>query len=83
MTLLMQATRQCFQLLDDDEGEYGIEIHPGQVTAATMQHLRNLGFNRVSMGVQDFDLKVQQAVNCFNSLEEVTRLVNDLRRQQF
>lgn len=83
MTLLMQATRQCFQLLDDDEGEYGIEIHPGQVTASTMQHLRNLGFNRVSMGVQDFDLKVQQAVNRFNSLEEVTRLVNDLRRQQF
>lgn len=83
MTLLMQATRQYFQLLDNDEGEYGIEIHPGQVSASTMQHLRNLGFNRVSMGIQDFDLKVQQAVNRFNSLQDVTRLVADLRRQQF
>lgn len=83
MSMLMQATRQYFQLLDDDEGEYGIEIHPGLVNASTMQHLRHLGFNRVSMGIQDFDLNVQQAVNRFNSLAEVTQLVKNLRRQQF
>jgi len=83
MSLLMKATGEHFQLLKDDSGEYGIEIHPGLVTASTMQHLRKLGFNRVSMGIQDFDMNVQHAVNRFNSLEDVTRLVKALREQQF
>lgn len=83
MSLLMNATREYFHLLDDDSGEYSIEIHPGRVTANTMHHLRKLGFNRVSMGIQDFDQKVQQAVNRFNSVEEVTALVKALRKQQF
>lgn len=81
MSLLMTATGRYFQLLDDDSGEYGIEIHPGRVSIETMLHLRKLGFNRVSMGIQDFDLRVQQAVNRFNSLPEVTRLVKALRQQ--
>ena len=51
----MAATRKHFTLLDDDAGEYSIEIHPGRVSTNTMGHLRKFGFNRVSMGVQDFD----------------------------
>lgn len=83
MTLLMEATRNRFNLFDDDSGEYGIEIHPGKVALSTMTHLRKLGFNRVSMGIQDFDEKVQKAVNRFNSHQEVAQLVDSLRRDQY
>ncbi len=83
MSLLMNATRQHFNLVDDESGEFSIEIHPGRVTASTMEHLRNLGFNRVSMGVQDFDLRVQKAVNRYNTLEDVTSLMEALRRQSY
>ncbi len=83
MTALMNATRKHFTLLDGDLGEYSVEVHPGKVTSSTMGHLRKLGFNRVSMGVQDFDAKVQRAVNRFNSREEVERLIQDLRKQDY
>ncbi len=80
---LMKVTRTHFKLLDDDSGEYSIEVHPGKVSGKTMGHLRNLGFNRVSMGVQDFDPNVQLAVNRFNSRQEVQALINDLRSQDY
>ncbi|MGQ9425724.1 oxygen-independent coproporphyrinogen III oxidase [Gilvimarinus sp. F26214L] len=83
MTWLMEATGRHFDLLDDDSGEYSIEIHPGRVAASTMGHLRTLGFNRVSMGVQDFDPRVQKAVNRYNSVEEVSALVKALRTQDY
>lgn len=83
MRQLMLATRQYFELLDDDKGEYSIEIHPGRVSISTMAHLRDLGFNRVSMGVQDFDPKVQKAVNRYNSEAEVGALVGALRNQDY
>ncbi|MCW8193981.1 oxygen-independent coproporphyrinogen III oxidase [Proteobacteria bacterium 005FR1] len=83
MTWLMKATRRHFRLLDDDRGEYSIEIHPGWVSDSTMAHLRTLGFNRVSMGIQDFDPRVQKAVNRYNSVEEVSTLVAALRAQEY
>lgn len=79
MSLLMKTTRKFFNLLDNDEGEYSIEVHPGTVSTSTMNHLRKLGFNRVSMGIQDFDETVQKAVNRFNTYEEVETLVNSIR----
>jgi oxygen-independent coproporphyrinogen-3 oxidase len=45
------------------DGEYSIEIDPRSVNAADMHALRAMGFNRVSLGVQDFDPDVQRAVN--------------------
>lgn len=83
MTWLMNATRRNFDLIDDDTGEFSVEIHPGRVSASTMGHLRNLGFNRVSMGVQDFDLRVQKAVNRYNTVEDVSSLVTALRAQHY
>ena len=83
MSLLMNATKRLFQLADDDTGEFSVEIHPGRVSAKTMAHLRDLGFNRVSMGVQDFDTRVQNAVNRYNTLEQVSELNNALRAQQY
>ncbi len=63
MTALMQATRAHFTLRDDDRGEYSIEIDPRETGPDTMTLLRGLGFNRISMGVQDFEPAVQRAVN--------------------
>ena len=83
MTWLMSATGAHFNLLNDDSGEYSVEIHPGRVTANTMGHLRRLGFNRVSMGVQDFDQQVQKAVNRYNTVSDVRALVKALRVQDY
>lgn len=83
MTWLMSATREHFDLLEDDTGEYSVEVHPGRVSAHTMGHLRRLGFNRVSMGIQDFDSQVQKAVNRYNTVEEVKSLVDALRVQDY
>jgi oxygen-independent coproporphyrinogen-3 oxidase len=48
-----------------------------------MGHLRTLGFNRVSMGVQDFDPNVQKAVNRYNTRDEVHSLMQALRQQNY
>jgi oxygen-independent coproporphyrinogen-3 oxidase len=60
---LMRVTGEHFSLRDDDRGEYSIEIDPREATRDTVSLLRELGFNRMSMGVQDFNLRVQEAVN--------------------
>lgn len=83
MSLLMNATRRLFKLSDDKTGEFSIEIHPGKVSISTMAHLRNLGFNRVSIGVQDFDERVQGAVNRYNTYGQVAKLATALRAQQY
>jgi oxygen-independent coproporphyrinogen-3 oxidase len=63
MRALMEQTRRHFPLRDDDGGEYSLEIDPREIRPGTLELLRELGFNRVSMGVQDFDPRVQEAVN--------------------
>lgn len=75
MTDLMDCIEQHFPLHKDDSGEYSIEIHPQTVNPERMAHLRKLGFNRVSLGIQDFNPDVQKAVNRFNSEEEVAAIV--------
>ncbi|XZG70674.1 oxygen-independent coproporphyrinogen III oxidase [Chitinibacteraceae bacterium HSL-7] len=62
-----------------EDGEYSIEIDPRKVSAATVAQLASLGFNRMSVGVQDFDPDVQQAVNRIQS-EAETRAVIDAAR---
>lgn len=83
MSELMSNIRQHFTLLDDRDGEYSIEIHPGGMEAADITHLRQLGFNRLSMGIQDFNPAVQKAVNRFNTFAEVQRLVKAARNEKF
>ncbi|MBT7306705.1 MAG: oxygen-independent coproporphyrinogen III oxidase, partial [Gammaproteobacteria bacterium] len=80
---LMDATRQHFTLRDDDEGEYSIEIDPREATAETIALLRELGFNRMSLGLQDFDPVVQKAVNRIQSEEETFAVLNAARDNGF
>ena len=69
MRWLMKRTGEHFGLLDDDSGEYSIEIDPREVQPDTLSVLREIGFNRMSIGVQDLDARVQLAVNRVQSAE--------------
>lgn len=62
--------KSTFRYADDIEA--GVEIDPRGLTRDRMEAFRESGFNRVSMGVQDFDPAVQKAVNRVQS-EEITR----------
>ena len=81
MTELMQVTRQYFNLRDDDKGDYSIEIDPRSVTRETIGHLRRLGFNRFSLGVQDVEPKVQVAVNRIQSTELNREIIEACREE--
>lgn len=83
MTELMQQTRRHFTLLDDDSGEYSIELDPREVDAGSITLLRKLGFNRISLGVQDFNPKVQQAVNRIQSYKETRDVIVAARKNEF
>lgn len=80
---LMAKLRKHFNLLDDDSGDYGIEIDPREADWSSMGLLRELGFNRVSLGVQDLDPAVQQAVNRLQTLEQTRAIVEAARTLQF
>jgi oxygen-independent coproporphyrinogen-3 oxidase len=60
---LMDHLRRCFRFAPDHIGEYSIEVDPRTVSAERVHSLRAQGFNRISLGVQDFDAEVQKAVN--------------------
>ncbi len=61
MSELIALLRAHFDF--DPNGEYAIEIDPRSVNDSTFETLGKLGFNRASLGVQDFDPEVQKAVN--------------------
>ena len=81
MQALMDKIRQHFKL--HDEGQYSIEIDPRSTGRGSIEHLRNLGFNRISIGVQDFDHKVQVAVNRVQSVEMTRSVIDTARRSGF
>jgi oxygen-independent coproporphyrinogen-3 oxidase len=83
MRALMDRTRAHFALRDDDHGEYSIEIDPREASAGTIRLLRELGFNRLSLGVQDFDPVVQRAVNRIQSEAETFAVLDAARGQGF
>ncbi|MCX7109227.1 MAG: oxygen-independent coproporphyrinogen III oxidase [Proteobacteria bacterium] len=83
MQRLMDETRKNFSLHDDDEGEYSIEIDPRTVDVARIGFLRALGFNRLSMGVQDFDPIVQKAVNRVQSEDQTLAIIHAARETGF
>ena len=83
MRELMRVTGEHFQLRDDDSGEYSIEVDPREADAETIGLLRELGFNRLSLGVQDFDPAVQKAVNRIQSEQETWAVLDAARREGF
>ena len=77
MKLLWRMLHDYFAFTPD--AECSIEVDPRKVGTETVELLSELGFNRMSIGVQDFDPTVQQAVNRIQS-EAETRLVLDAAR---
>jgi oxygen-independent coproporphyrinogen-3 oxidase len=67
----------------DKDGEYSIEIDPRTVDAAAIEALRGMGFNRLSLGVQDFDPDVQRAVNRVQSAEQTFEVMAAARQAGF
>jgi oxygen-independent coproporphyrinogen-3 oxidase len=80
---LMDQTRRHFTLADDAVGEFSIEIDPREADAATVALLRRIGFNRMSLGVQDFDPRVQAAVNRIQTEAETLEVLDAARAQGF
>lgn len=78
---LMAMLRRSFSLAAG--GEYSIEIDPRTVDASRLATLAELGFNRLSFGVQDFDPAVQKAVHRVQPAEQVFALVRAARRLDF
>lgn len=64
-------------------GEYSVEVDPRTVNPERLTFLHMLGFNRLSFGVQDFDLAVQKAVNRIQPAKQVFDLVRSARQLGF
>lgn len=75
---LMRRTRQYFDL--QAEGEYAIEIDPRAVQADTVAVLAELGFNRFSLGVQDVDPAVQEAIHRVQPVSQTRAVIDAARR---
>ena len=80
---LMDHLRQQFNLDESDNHEFSIEVDPRTIDIARIAELRAQGFNRLSFGVQDFDEKVQAAVNRLQSEQQVYDLVAAARAAKF
>jgi oxygen-independent coproporphyrinogen III oxidase len=78
---LMAMLRRSFTLAPG--GEYSIEVDPRTVDESRLATLAELGFNRLSFGVQDFDPAVQKAVHRIQPAEQVFALVASARRLGF
>lgn len=78
---LMALLRDNFTLTED--GEHSIEIDPRTVDRQRLATLAELGFNRLSFGVQDFDAEVQRAVHRIQPAKQVFDLMLDARSLGF
>jgi oxygen-independent coproporphyrinogen-3 oxidase len=78
---VMASLHAAFRIAAD--AEISIEVDPRTVDAARLRHLRELGFNRLSFGVQDFDPDVQKAVHRVQSYASVETLMQSARALGF
>lgn len=86
--LTMVQMERLINILKDNfnwnsKGEYSIEIDPRTTSNEMLSFLRNMGFNRISLGIQDFNEETQRSVNRLQSLEMVTDLMNHARAIEF
>ena len=77
MAALMGALRAQFAFAHD--AEISIEVDPRKVDEDTIGVLGEIGFNRISVGIQDFDPAVQQAVNRIQSFEQTRQVIDAAR----
>jgi oxygen-independent coproporphyrinogen-3 oxidase len=80
---LMAKLRSAFNFDESDNREFSIEVDPRTVDEQGIRHLAELGFNRLSLGIQDFDPVVQDAVNRAQTTDDVLNLVLAARDSGF
>ena len=78
LQMLLETLSNSFQFVAK-KPEVAIEIHPQSVDPVRLEKLRNLGFNRISIGIQDFAVEVQKAVNRYSNKNEVETLIKTAR----
>lgn len=83
MTQLMSMTADAFNLDKTDDREFSIEVDPRSVDEEGIEVLASIGFNRLSMGVQDFDPDVQKSVNRIQSEEGTLAVLKSARDNGF
>lgn len=81
MAHLMRILRARFELVEG--GDYSIEVDPRSTALETVHHLAALGFNRMSIGVQDFDAEVQKAVHRIQPLAMTLDVLGAAREAGF
>ncbi|MEO6102076.1 MAG: oxygen-independent coproporphyrinogen III oxidase, partial [Pseudoxanthomonas sp.] len=80
---LMESFNRHFHFSSVKDRDFSIELDPRYVDANGIEALAYLGFNRASLGVQDFDPVVQQAVNRVQSVAETLAVVDACRKHGF
>jgi len=81
MTRLFRFQTGLFQLAPD--AEIAIEVDPRVTTPGQIDLLKALGFNRISLGVQDFNPQVQEAIHRVQPLDMTARMVEQIRSLGF
>jgi oxygen-independent coproporphyrinogen-3 oxidase len=76
---LFEHLGRHFSIDRSERREFSIEIDPRTLEPHTLAALAELGFNRLSLGVQDFDPRVQQAVNREQSPEQIEQVMTQAR----
>jgi oxygen-independent coproporphyrinogen-3 oxidase len=80
---LMAQLGRHFSLSESDSREFSIEVDPRTVGTERLAVLADMGFNRISLGVQDIDPKVQEAVNRIQDPESTLEMVQGSRELGF
>lgn len=80
---IIECIRENFNVPANNQVEFGIEVDPRTVDQQRIKNLANMGFNRISFGVQDFDADVQKSVNRVQSTEEIQQHIIDARAENF
>lgn len=78
---LMKILKQHFTF--SDNAEISIEIDPREITIQTIDHLAEVGFNRLSMGIQDFNPEIQQLINREQDETLIRELIKQARKNHF
>ncbi|MCC6372948.1 MAG: oxygen-independent coproporphyrinogen III oxidase [Bacteroidia bacterium] len=78
LTKLLEGIYKTAEICED--AEFSFEAHPNNTTEEHLKALYDLGFRRVSFGIQDFDPKVQDVINRLQSFEQVFKVVEQSRK---